>query len=95
MHYLISGLVIVTGVIAGSVGVATASSRLRVACRAYHKTATLYASMPEGWSSWFLGGFSELTLGTHWLWAGLALLGWLIAGVGFVSLGFRLLTSTP
>ena len=85
-----SGLVIVMGLISAGVGIATARHRFRVAGRAYRKIASLYAATPEGWASWFLGGFSNLTVGTHWLLATAALTMWLIAGVVLVGLGLQL-----
>ncbi len=88
---MMSGLVIIMGLIATGVGITTAMSRLRVASRAYRRTATLYASMPEGWTSWFLGGFSSLTVGSHWLWATVALTGWTVAGAFLIGLGLQLL----
>ena len=87
---VMSGLVIVTGLTATSVGVLAATHRLRAASRAYRKTETLYAAMPDGWGSWFLGGFSSLTVWTHWLLAAIALTGWVLAGVFLMSLGLRL-----
>ncbi len=89
-EHLISGLVIVTGLTAAGTGLALAGSRLRAAGRAYRKTKTLYAAMPDGWSSWFLEGFSGVALGTHWVWAVLTLLGWTLAGVCLIGLGLQL-----
>jgi hypothetical protein len=86
-------LVIATGVVSAGVGIAIALQRLRVARRAYRRTATLYAAMPEGWSSWFVGGFSSLTVGSHGLVALAAFLGWSMAGLGLIGLGLRLLRS--
>ncbi len=85
-----SGLVIVMGLVAAGVGIVTANHRIRAAGRAHRKISTLYAAMPEGWSSWFVGGFSSLTVGTHWLRATLALTGWRLAGVFLMGLGPRL-----
>ena len=87
---LSSGLVIVTGIIATGAGALLAANHLREAGRAYRKTRSLYEAMPEGWSSWFVGGFSGLTMGTHCLWATLTLLGWTLAGVSLIALGLRL-----
>ena len=87
---VISGLVIVTGVISTAVGIAAAAGRLRAAGRAYRKTETLYAAMPEGWNSWFLGGFSGLTMGTHLLWAIVVLASWTLAGACLITLGLLL-----
>jgi len=88
---LISVLVVVTGLIAAAAGTALAVSRLRTAGRAYRKTETLYAAMPEGWSSWFLGGFSGLTMGAHGVWAAAIFVGWTLAATLLVTLGLRLL----
>jgi hypothetical protein len=87
---LISALVIVTGLIAAAAGSALAVSHLRSAGRAYRRTETLYATMPESWSSWFLGGFSGLTMGAHGVWAAAIFVGWTLAGTLLVSLGLRL-----
>ncbi len=87
---LISTLVVMMGVLSASGGLVLAARRLRAAGRAYRKIGTLYEAMPEGWSSWFLGGFSGLTLGTHWLWAMAALAMWVTAGVCFIGLGIGL-----
>lgn len=88
---LISTLLMMTGALSASVGLLIAVSRLRAAGRAYRKIGTLYEVMPNGWSSWFLGGFSELTMGSHWLWAMVTLAAWVIAGLWFIGLGLRLL----
>ena len=85
-----SGLVIVMGLLSAGVGVSTARRRFRAAGRIYRKTASLYAATPEGWASWFLGGFSSLTVGTHWLVATAALTIWTMAGVVLVGLGLQL-----
>lgn len=90
-EHLVSGLVIVTGVLATAVGVAASVNRLRTAGRAYRRIETLYGSMSEGWTAWFLEGFSGVSLGTHWVWAMLVLVGWSLAGIGLISLGLRLL----
>ena len=86
----VSGLVIVTGLTAAGVGVAAAASRLRVARRAYRRTVTLYTASPGGWGSWFVGGFSAVTMGTQWLSALVAWFIWTLAGVGLIGLGLRL-----
>ena len=91
MNQLVSGLVVVTGLAALGVGVAAAASRLRDAGRAYRKTETLYAAMPDGWTSWFVGGFSGLSVGTQWLWAAVSLVSWVGAGLCLIGLGVRLL----
>ena len=86
---LLSGLVIVMGLMATGVGVTAAVHRLRVARRAFRKLETLYDAMPESWSSWFVGGFSSLTIGTHWLRAAMTLSAWAIAGLSLVWLGLQ------
>ncbi len=90
MERFMSGLVIAMGLIATGVGIATAMHRLRVAGRVHRKFATLYATTPEGWASWFLGGFSSLTVGSHWFWATAALTGWSVAGLCLIGLGLQL-----
>ncbi len=64
-----SGLVIVVGVISTGVGMIAATHHLRTAGRIYRKTEVLYDTMQEGWASWFVGGFSMFTIGSHWFWA--------------------------
>ena len=88
---LMSALVVASGVLSSCVGIATAMHRLRIADRIQRRTATIYDTMPDGWNSWFLSGFSSLTVGTHWLWAGIGFAGWVIAGSCLIWLGLRLL----
>ena len=85
-----SGLVIVMGLLSAGVGMVSAAHRLRRADRAHRRITTLAAVMPEGWASWFVGGFSSLSVGTYWLWATAALLGWSTAGLLLIGLGLRL-----
>jgi hypothetical protein len=87
---MVSGLAVITGLIAVGVGVSAAVSRIREALRAYHKTATLYAAMPDGWLSWFLGGFSEVTIGVRYLRATAILVWWAATGLCLIALGFCL-----
>ena len=87
---IISGLVILMGLIAGGVGVAMARHQLHAAGRVHRKTELLYAAMPEGWGSWFLGGFSILPAGSRWLWAAAALASWTLIGLLLIGLGIRL-----
>lgn len=86
----ISALIILTGVIAASVGLLITVSRLRAAGRAYRKIGTFYDTMSDGWSFWFLGGFSGLTMGTHWLWAMATLTVSMSVGIWFIACGLRL-----
>jgi hypothetical protein len=88
--WLMGGLLIVTGLVAAGVGIAVASHRLRMARRSYHRTALLSAASPEGWGSWFLGGFSGVTMGIRWLYAVASWLAWTLAGVCLIGLGLRL-----
>ena len=87
---VVSGLAIMMGVISACIGTMWAATRLRAAGRAYRKTETLYAAMPDGWSSWFLGGFSGLTVGAGWFRAAAAWVVWMVAGLGLIALGLRL-----
>ena len=87
---IIFGLIILIGIIAAWVGVLLANSRIRSANRAYQKTALLYATMPDGWSSWFMNGFSGVAIGTHLLRATLVFTAWAIAGLFLVVLGIQL-----
>ena len=87
--FVVSGLVMATGVVSAVVGMVAARSRLRAAGRTYRRMEMLYGAMPEGWGSRFVSGFSGLTMGAHWLWATLVLMGWLAAGVLLISLGLQ------
>jgi hypothetical protein len=87
---VVSGLVVTIGLIAVGVGVATATSRLRTAKRAYRRTAALHTAVSEGWGAWFVSGFSGITMGTQWLSAVTAWFIWTLAGVGLITLGIRL-----
>lgn len=82
------GLSIITiGALVASVGVVSARERVRHARRAHQKTEAVYAAMPEDWSSWFLGGFSGLAMGTLWLRAAAGWLVWTLAGVCLIGFG--------
>ena len=85
-----SGLVIAMGLLSAGVGMVAAMHRLQSGARAYRRLTALYAVMPEGWTSWFVGGFSTLTVGTYWLWATAILVGWSVAGFFLIGLGLRL-----
>ena len=90
MERFMSGLVIAMGLLSAGVGMVAARHRLRSADRAHRRITTRYAAMPEGWTSWFVGGFSSLAVGTHWLWVVVALLGWSMVGLFLIGLGLRL-----
>jgi len=87
---LISSLAIAAGCLSAGVGYVVAVARLRVARRAYRKTAALNAALPGSWNAWFLGGFSSLTVGTQWLSALAAWGVWTLAGACLIALGLRL-----
>ena len=86
---VVGALVIAMGVISAWVGIIAAMSHLRTADRAYRRTETLSTVMPEGWGAWFVGGFAHVTVGAHWVWATVALIGWTIAGLLLVGLGLQ------
>ncbi|MBI2495834.1 MAG: hypothetical protein HYW10_04640 [Candidatus Omnitrophica bacterium] len=90
MVRVISALVVAIGVLAACVGVAIARQRLRSAHRIYRRTASLSTGILDGWSAWFLVGFSTMTMGIRWLYAVGSWLIWTLIGVGFVGLGIRL-----
>ena len=94
LERLASGLVIVTGLIVTGVGIVAAIHHLRKAGRIYRRTETLYDGMPEGWSAWFVEGFSVFTIGSRWLWAIVVLIGSAVAGLYFVGIGCRLFLRT-
>lgn len=89
-----SWLVSATGLMVASVGIAVASHRWRMATRSYQRIQTLHAALPEGWGSWFLGGFSGLAVGTHGLWAAVAFAGGTLIGVALIGLGLLLSSRT-
>ena len=91
MDQVIGGFVCAAGLLAAGIGVLMGQDRWHSARRAHQKVAALYETMPEGWSCWFVGGFSGLTAATRFLWAFAAWAGWTLAGVGLAGLGLRLL----
>ncbi len=94
LEQCVCALAIVMGIFCAWIGSAVAGNRLQSAGRAYRKIEALYETMPDGWSSWFLGGFSELTIGTQYLWAFLAWTSWVFAGGCLMVLGLRLFYHT-
>lgn len=86
----VCGLAVVMGLFCAWIGSVLAANRLQAAGKAYRKTEALTQTMPDGWSSWFLGGFSELTIGAQYLWAVLAWASWFFAGACLMVLGLRL-----
>ena len=73
-------------------GAALAKDRLQAVHRTYQRTATLSASSGQGWSEWFVGGFSGIAMGFRWLSIIAASLAWTLAGVGLIGLGVQLLS---
>ena len=92
IQWVAGSLTILTGLTAVGVGMAVAARSLASARRVYRKTAAHSAATLEAWGSWFLGGFSGMTMGIRWLYAVALWLGWAAAGVGLIGLGIRLLT---
>ena len=88
---VVGSLVMAMGLIAAGVGVIIARRALQTAQRAHHRTAAISAATLEGWDSWFLGGFSHLAMGIHWLYAVSVWLAWTLAGAGLIGLGIGLL----
>ena len=93
-HAVMGALSIAAGIVAAWVGLVATRQALRTARRAYRKTAGLCAAAPEGWSGWFLDGFSGVTMGLRWLYAMVAWLTWTLAGLGFIGVGLRLVSRT-
>ncbi len=85
-----SGIVIILGVMVLGVGALAAAGRLHDATRAHRKTAALSNTMPEGWSSWFLDGFSGVSIGLRYLRVTLLLVSWAAAGLCLIALGLSL-----
>ena len=90
VHELIGGLTILMGLIAAFVGMVVANHSIHSARRTYRRTTLLSAASLGGWGSWFLSGFSGMTMGVQWLYAvGLWLI-WTVAGLGLIWLGIQL-----
>ena len=88
---IISGVLVVMGLISAGVGAIVARHTVRTAQKSYRRTASLSPATLEGWDDWFLNGFSGLTVGIRWLTALGIWLAWTIAGIGCVWLGLRLI----
>ena len=91
MQWVMGGLSISTGLIAAAVGVAMARHGLQTAQRLHARTSSLSLAVPDGWGSWFLGGFTSLSIGFRWIAAVAAWLVWTLAGLALVWLGIRLI----
>ncbi len=89
-HEMIGGMTIVMGLIAACVGMVVANHSIRSARRAYRRTTLHSAATLGGWGSWFLSGFSGVTMGVQWLYAVGMWLIWTAAGFGLIWLGIRL-----
>jgi len=83
-------LMIAIGLLSAGVGALFARSRWQAARRSFRRTSSLSATTAEGWDSWFLGGFSEVTMGIRRLSTVLAWLVLTLAGTWFVGAGIRL-----
>ncbi len=68
-HEMIGGLTIVMGLIAAFVGMVVADHSIHSARRAYRRTTLHSVATVGGWGSWFLSGFSGVTMGVQWLYA--------------------------
>ncbi|GEM_PF-1973916 len=88
--FIMSGLIITTGLMSAGVGLASAAHRLQLARRVYRRTEALNAALLGGWDSWFLGGFADVTMGIQWLSAIAGGLLWTLAGVALIAFGVRL-----
>lgn len=86
-----SAVAVTTGLVLAGVGVIGATKRVRMAQRAHAKTAALCGTLPEGWDAWFVSGFSDVTMGTRWLFAVAVGCAWVVVGVCFIGLGLHLL----
>ena len=62
---------------------------VRTARQSYHRTAALSTAASEGWSGWFLGGFSSVGMGIRRLSAVTTWMAWTLAGAGLIGLGIR------
>ena len=79
-----------TGLVALGVGFVVASGQLRTARRVYNRTLARFGTILDGWASWFLVGFSTVTMGIHGVSAVAAWLVWTAAGTCLIGLGIRL-----
>jgi hypothetical protein len=89
MQAVMGALMVAIGCLSAGVGVVLARNRWRAAHRSFHRTASLSAATAEGWDSWFLGGFSEVTMGIRRLSTVLAWLVLTLAGAWFVGAGIK------
>ena len=88
----IGGLVIATGIVALGVGQVMASTALQSARRMQHRLASRATpTVIDGWSDWFMEGFCGMAIGVRGLYAVATWMMWTTAGIGFVSLGVRLI----
>ncbi|MCI0457044.1 MAG: hypothetical protein L0Z62_08700 [Gemmataceae bacterium] len=83
-------MAILVGAAAVGAGMLVAMRSVRFARRAYRRTSSLSAVASEGWGTWFLGGFSDVTMGIRWLSALASLVAWTLVGVGLIGVGVRL-----
>lgn len=83
--WVTGSLVIVTGVVAALSGVVVIQSRLAKVQRTTARSAIL----ADDWSAWFVGGFSQMTVGARGLLAVAVGLAWVLAGVGLIGLGVQ------
>ena len=88
---MIGGATIAMGMTAAWIGTMVATRSLSSARRIYRRTSGLSAASVQSWGSWFVGGFSGVTMGIRWLYAVAVWLGWMAAGLGLIWLGIQLL----
>lgn len=87
MQWLLSVLMMATGLAAAAVGCVSANHALRSARRSHQRIAALAGTTADGWGAWFLGGFSSVSLGFRWIRALLVWAAWTLAGIGLIGLG--------
>ena len=54
MEQMIGLGIVIVGALVASLGAVSARSHVRLARRAYQRSASVAASMPDGWQAWFL-----------------------------------------
>ncbi|PIQ83359.1 MAG: hypothetical protein COV75_08035 [Candidatus Omnitrophica bacterium CG11_big_fil_rev_8_21_14_0_20_63_9] len=89
---ILSGLLMLTGIVAAGVGLAMARQNVRTAHRIHARTAARSTVIMEDWSGWFVGGFSSVTTGLRAICAVSIWLLWTAAGAALIVLGIRFLT---
>jgi len=85
----VGGVLVAMGCLSAGVGWIIAGRTLRLAHRTHGRTASRAATVLDGWDTWFLGGFSNLTMGLRSLYAMAVWAAWTVAGLALIGLGLQ------